>query len=133
MALYVREYKYRQISVLYELFRAGHWSLFEPLLVEFADGRTSVVTPPVVEEIGGDHYAVIEGSTRSTFVRNEGIDRLRCVVATGVNRPLPAKPQSLALVRIVGKTLQVHNRYEDWNYSLFRPIEETVHHPSTLP
>lgn len=133
LALFVREYKYRQISVLYDLFRNGNWSPFEPLLVEFADGRTSVVTPPVVEDIGGDRYAVIEGSTRSTFVRNEGIDKFRCVVATGVNKPLPAKPQYLGKVRIVGKTLEVHKRYENWNYNLFRPIEETVHDPSTLP
>jgi hypothetical protein len=124
---YVREYKYRQIAHLIAAYRANNLTPFEAAAVSFADGRRSIITPPVVEA-AGDKFILIEGSTRATFLRDEDPEgRLTCIVVRGVKDPLPSGTTELQSVRIAGRTLEPDFRYEGFNYALFRHIERQVH------
>ena len=128
---FVREYKYRQIRHLIQLYRRLGISLFDPAAVTLTAGATSIVTPPVVEESGGQ-FILIEGSTRATFCRDEGLSHIKCVVVRGVHDPLPGTPVSFNRVRVVGRTLGPEQRYENFNYSNFRSIERSVHPLNSL-
>ena len=113
------------------LFIENNRIAFEPASVKFADGQLSIVTPPVVERIGSQHI-IIEGTTRCTVLRDEGVTEIRCVVARDVAKPLPAERIPMNQIRVIGKSLAVNARYEKWDYELFRPIESTVHNHTTL-
>jgi hypothetical protein len=67
----IREYKYNQIRYLIDTYRRLGIELFEPAAVQLPHGMKSIVTPPVVEELGGD-LILIEGSTRAIFCRGRG-------------------------------------------------------------
>lgn len=126
LANYVREYKYRQIRHLIQLYRDLNIPLFDPAAVVLKSGEKSIVTPPVVEESGGQ-FILLEGSTRATFCRDEGIAHMKCVVVRGVMDPLPGAPVMFNRVRVVGRTLDADQRYEKFNYANFRSIERAVH------
>jgi hypothetical protein len=100
--------------------------LFDSAAVTLNTGEKSIVTPPVVEESGGQ-FILVEGSTRATFCRDEGISNINCVVVRGVTDPLPSTPVPLRQVRVVGRTLDTGQRYERFNYTHFRSIERSVH------
>jgi hypothetical protein len=123
---FVREYKYKQIRHLIQLYRNLGVPLFDPAAVLLNTGESSIVTPPVVEESGGE-FILIEGSTRATFCRDEGITQFKCVVVRGVTDPLPSSPVPFRQVRVVGRTLGAEQRYEHFNYAHFRSIERGVH------
>jgi predicted acylesterase/phospholipase RssA len=121
-----REFKYNQIKYLVDLYRKLGLRLFEPTAVLFANGMKSIVTPPVVEEVA-DGFVLIEGSTRATFCRDDGIQTFSCVVARGVREPLPSKLFKFENVRLTGKALPPNERYEGFSYDQFRHIERAVH------
>lgn len=123
---FVREYKYRQIRYLIELYNTLGISLFDPAAVILNTGEKSIVTPPVVEESGGQ-FILVEGSTRATFCRDERISEITCVVVRGVGDPLPSTPVPFERVRVVGRTLDPEKRYKGFNYRHFRSIERSVH------
>jgi predicted acylesterase/phospholipase RssA len=127
----VREFKYRQADAMAELFRARGLELFEPAYVRLPGGKQSIVTPPVLEEMG-DRFHIIEGSSRIAYCRRSHIEAIRCVVVRGVREELPATPQPLELVQVVGNTLDVRERYQDFAHELFRDIEARVHQTSDL-
>jgi hypothetical protein len=123
---FVREYKYRQIRHLIELYKRLGVTLFNPTQVTLNTGKKSIVTPPVVEA-AGNQFILIEGSTRATFCRDEGVSTINCVVVRGVTDQLPSTPVRFQQVRVVGSTLGPGQRYERFNYSHFRSIERGVH------
>ena len=131
LAQFVREFKYRQIRHLVELYNQASISLFDPAIVTLDKGIESLLTPPVVEESGGQ-FILVEGSTRATFCRDEGIPQLKCVVVRGVTAPLPSKPFPFKQVRVLGRTLEPRQRYEHFDYSHFRSIERAVHPLNSL-
>jgi predicted acylesterase/phospholipase RssA len=123
---FTREFKYNQIRHLADSYRRQGLDLFEPIAVKLARGLKSVVTPPVVEEAGGK-YILIEGSTRATFCRDEGISSFMCVVVRGVSAPLPSRTYELNRVRITARDLPPSERYEGFEYAHFRHIERAMH------
>jgi len=123
---FVREYKYRQIRHLIDLYKRSGIMLFDPTAVSLNTGEKSIVTPPVVEA-AGSQFILVEGSTRATFCRDEDISAINCVVVRGVTDPLPSTPVPFTQVRVVGRTLDTERRYERFNYSHFRSIERAVH------
>ena len=122
---YVHEYKYRQVQHWSKLFQQNSLRLFESAAIELPQGAKSIITPPVVEDAGGK-YVLIEGSTRATFLRDRGDETIVCVVARGIQDPLPCKVSEFANVRVVGRKLDTDLRYENFNYALFRKIEVAV-------
>jgi predicted acylesterase/phospholipase RssA len=123
---FVREYKYQQIRHLIKLYQDTATPIFSPAAVALATGESSIVTPPVVEESGGK-FILVEGSTRATFCRDEGVPKFKCIVVRGVKDPLPSTPIPFNQVRVVGRTLDASHRYEHFNYAHFRSIERAVH------
>ena len=126
-----REFKYNQIGYLIDMYRRLGLELFEPAAVQLAEGRKSIVTPPVVEEVGGD-FVLIEGSTRATFCRDEGILSFKCVVVRGVSDPVPSRTYNFSRVRITGRELPASERYDGFEYAHFRHIERAMHPINSL-
>ncbi len=127
LARRVREYKYRQVERLVDLYDDASLQLFSPAIVDFGStSPDSFITPPVVEEVG-DKFVLIEGTTRAVYCRDNGMSTIRCVVAEGVAEPLPATPLPLSSVQIFGTHLDVTHRYDGFSYERFRPIEKVVH------
>ncbi|MET3910982.1 putative acylesterase/phospholipase RssA [Bradyrhizobium sp. S3.3.6] len=123
---FTREYKYNQIRSLVDLYHRFGLPLFEPAVVDFGNGKSSIVTPPVVEELDGK-YILIEGSTRATYCRDAGIASFVCLVVRGVTDRLPSRTLDFNKVRVTGRLLAINKRYESFDYSHFRHIERTMH------
>lgn len=127
LTLYAREKKYRQTPYLVRLYRDRGLQLFEPAYVDFGDGKTSLITPPVVEESGGK-FILIEGTNRATYCRDNSIESMKCVVIRGVRDSLPAKQRiDLKRVMVVGRALPPADRYEGFSLADYRPIERCAH------
>lgn len=126
LSRFVREYKYRQIDLLHSTYGTSSLTAFGPAQVALGDGRqTTLVTPPVVEQ-NGDQFILIEGTTRATYLRDHASKELVCFVIRGVSDPLPAEPVAFSRVRVVSKSLDATDRYEDFKYGRFRHIESSV-------
>jgi hypothetical protein len=129
---FVREYKYKQIHHLINMYHRHDLRLFSPASVDLKDGKKSILTPPVVEESGGK-FILIEGSTRATYCRDFGSPgEINCVVARNVKDLLPSEIIPFQQVRIVGRTLDPEDRYKGFDYKYFRAIENSVHAPHSL-
>lgn len=130
---YVKSYKYNQIQRLFDIYEARQIELFESVQVRYSGPTLDVVmpiTPPVAEEHGGKLY-LFEGNSRLTYlIKEQNAKRVKLVVARGVEAGFPTagriRPEQL-LISDAGKTGR--DRYEQFNYSLFRSIEEAVRHP----
>lgn len=124
---YAREKKYRQTPYLVRLYLENGLELFEPAYVGFGEGKSSLITPPVVEE-SGDKFILIEGTNRATYCRDNGLDSIICVVVRNVRDSLPAKQRiDLKNLIVVGRTLRPVDRYDGFSLPDFRPIERAVH------
>lgn len=131
LASYVHEYKYRQLEHWIPEFQRHGLPLFEPADVWLLDDHKSAITPPVVEE-SGDKFVLIEGSTRATLLREQGVERMTCVVVRGINVPLPGTVTEFAKIRVVGRRMDTDIRYDKFNYALFRKIEMAAHPLNSL-
>jgi predicted acylesterase/phospholipase RssA len=128
---YVHEYKYRQVKHWIPEFAKRDIPLFQSASVTLHNNAKSMITPPVVEDAGGK-YVLVEGSTRATYLRDHGETRIVCVVARGIQDPLPGKTLPFANVRVVGRRLDTDLRYDDFNYAYFRKIELAAHPLNSL-
>jgi len=132
LATYVHEYKYNQFQHWIPEFEKKGFDLFEPMAVELPDGIHSLITPPVVEDVGKGRFALIQGSTRATFLRDRGDARLQCVVVRGHEAPLPGTVSSFANVRVMGRKFEAASRIPDFDRSVFRDIEKATHPVDTF-
>jgi hypothetical protein len=126
LARYVREYKIKQVNHLMAAYNDAKIPLFSAAAVRFASGKHSIVTPPVVE-CAGNNFVLIEGSSRATHCRDEGIDHFQCIVARNVAAELPGRTVPFQDVQVIGGTLPARERYSSFDYSMFRHIENNVH------
>jgi Predicted nucleotide-binding protein containing TIR-like domain len=126
MSPYARSYKYKQIDNLVDSYHAIEQQPFTALAVTLESGGRSVVTPPVVEE-RPEGPVVIEGTTRAAYCYQNNIDGYHCIRVRGVNQDLPGKPVEIKHVTIAERSLSQRQRTEEFNYSLFRSIEQAVH------
>jgi hypothetical protein len=125
----VRGYKYQQISALYRLFSQSELQLFEPAQVSYGHGLETIVTPPVVEK-SGDHFILVQGTTRALYCHKRGVSQIRCLVVNGPSAPLPAQLRvPLLRVLIGGRTLTTRDRYGQDIDKDYRRIEFATHHP----
>lgn len=132
LATYVHEFKYRQFQHWIPEFEKKGFHLFEPMAVELPGGIHSLITPPVVEDVGKGRFALIQGSTRATFLRDRGDDSVQCVVVRGHEAPLPGTVSSFANVRIMGRKFETASRIPDFDRSVFRDIEKATHPVDTF-
>jgi predicted acylesterase/phospholipase RssA len=130
---HVREFKYRQIRRLLSLYEKSKIQWFEPSRINFGNGYTSLITPPIAEE-SGDGYVLIEGSTRATFCRDNGIENILIVVAKSVKQALPSDERvGIRQVLITRREIPILQRYgPSYNRQAFRPVEKAVHPVDSL-
>jgi hypothetical protein len=128
---FVREYKYKQIGHMVNLFNNSKLDLFTHAAVRLMGGQKSLITPPVLEQ-AGSQFLLIEGTTRATYCRDNGLDTMWCAVVQEVNEPPPANRVPFERVRVVSKTLEPEERYPGFNYGAFRHIESSVHRTDSL-
>lgn len=126
LAGYVHEYKYRQVQHWITEFSKKGILPFDCAAIELINSQISLVTPPVVEQ-AGNKFVLIEGSTRATYLRDKGEEQIVCVVARGIQDPLPSEIVPFASVRVAGRKLTPDFRYQGFNYALFRNIERAAH------
>ena len=120
---YVREWKYRQMDRLIGLYQNHGFDLFAPICVQLKDGDVSIAGPPVVEEIAGNRFAIIEGHTRSLHCRLNDVEQMRCVVVRGATEELPDRPVSIHYGGIISR----RRPEKQWKYQFMRRIEEALH------
>jgi predicted acylesterase/phospholipase RssA len=132
LATYVHEFKYRQFQHWIPEFEKNGFDLFEPMAVELPGGIHSLITPPVIEDVGKGRFALIQGSTRATFLRDRGDDKLQCVVVRGQEAPLPGTVSSFANVRIMGRKFEAASRIPNFDHTVFRDIERATHPVNTF-
>ena len=124
---YIRALKYKQIQTLFDLY-GDQISRFGAATLIFPNGKESVIGPPLVEEHNGKYY-LIEGNTRCVYAYRHGLKKLKMVVVTGVNQPLPCQSDetyTISEVLISDKKLKGNARYADFDYALFRHIEASI-------
>jgi hypothetical protein len=122
---YVRAFRYKQIRSLVEHYEEKGLGLFEPAQITLKSGKSSFVTPPVVEETGTT-FVALEGNTRFLYCFNNGIPKIKVVVVRGVKAELPGKPIPLKQVRITTLKRSPGDRMVGFNPGLFRDIERAV-------
>ena len=128
---FVRAYKYRQISYLYELYENFNVSLFDSSKLVLSNEHYTLITPPVIEHIG-DKMFVIEGNTRLLYAYKNGIKEINCIVIDEVNEGLPSTGRySIKEVILSDKEVIGEARYDKFDYSNFRKIESSVRDPKT--
>lgn len=126
----IRGDKYKQISHMFNLYPDGMVP-FSAISIVLKNGKESLSGPIVVEEHDGRLY-VIEGNSRAVFAYRHGLGRLKVLIVRNVSTPLPLDMQhrptgfSVEEVRIDEDSPEGKDRYKGFDYSLFRPIEQSL-------
>jgi hypothetical protein len=94
--------------------------------VKLRSGRTSILTPPVVED-RSDGPVVIEGTTRAAYCFNHGIENYQCIAVRGVEDDLPGVPVPIRSVTTSERSLSLGERTEAYQGLLYRHIERATH------
>lgn len=128
---YVRLEKYRQIDVLFDLYKEAGLDLFEPATILLGNKFESIITPIIIEKHNGQLF-VIEGKTRVKYAYHHGYEHLHAFVIEDVAKPLPINetftPPTLEHVMVTDDKSP-----ENLNcMHLFRHIEETFHPSATF-
>lgn len=124
----IRALKYKQLSLLFDAYSKKQIDRFGSAAFLFNNGKKSLIGPPLVE-VHNDKYYVIEGNTRCTYAFRHGMESLRMVVARNVDKQLPCNQDdsySISQIIISDKKLKGEDRYEDFDYALFRHIEKAL-------
>ncbi|WP_186378793.1 patatin-like phospholipase family protein [Sphingobium sp. B2] len=80
----VKEFKLLQIADLAEQFRSEGVALFAPMFAILRDGSESLITPPVVEEVG-ESLVLIEGHSRAYYCMRLGVPSMKAVRVRGAS------------------------------------------------
>ena len=125
---YIRALKYKQIEVLFELYTSQKLDPFSPATLIFKNKKESLVGPPVVELRNGKYY-LIEGNTRCVYAYKHGIKELQMLVVKNVEAPIPCDTKieyQVSKILISDREITRKKRYKDFDYTLFRHIEECL-------
>lgn len=123
---YVLNYKYQNIETLYKMYRKNGLVPFEPASFIFYGDKPSLIGPPVVEEGNGEYY-IIEGNSRIYYAYKKGFKKLRMLVVKGVTeRRVTNASYNIDEVVLSSKNVSAKERYDDFDYTYFRPIESMI-------
>ena len=119
-------YKYQNIDTLYKIYINNGLVPFEPASFLFYKDKHSLIGPPVVEECNGEFY-IIEGNSRIYYAYKKGIKILKMLVVKGVKeRRVTEESFNIDDVVLSSKKITAGDRYDDFDYEYFRPIESTL-------
>lgn len=123
---YVLNYKYQNIDILYKIYRNNGLAPFEPASFVFYGNKPSLIGPPVVEECNGEFY-VIEGNSRIYYAYKKGIKTLKMMVVKGVTeKRVTDASYNIDEVVLSSKNVSANERYDNFKYAYFRPIESML-------
>jgi hypothetical protein len=126
----VKGFKFHQVRMLYEAFTKAGISPFECAAVQYADGGSTIATPPVAEESGG-RYILVQGTTRALYSHRLGAKSIRCLVVRGASAALPVENRiPLRDVLVAGKFVSTVDRYGSHIDKEYRRIELATHIPA---
>lgn len=127
---YVKSYKYNQIVKFFDILSSYNIELFETCTIRLSNGTEFLITPPVVEKYDKD-YRLIEGNSRLVHCyRDLGLNEIKAIVVSQVTAQLPSSGSYLINESIITTKNKVGDtRYDEFDYKLFRKIEENVRPP----
>lgn len=130
---FVKSYKYNQIMSFIDLFEKHDIDLFESaeLIFDLDGNKVEMpITPPVAER-HGDKYYLFEGNSRITYlIKEKNVQEVKLVVVHNVDSPLPSTSAFKSNQLLVSdQDKKGANRYEGFNRTLYRIIEESVRNP----
>jgi predicted acylesterase/phospholipase RssA len=123
----IKEFKALQIRSFMSDLVGARRPFFVPTEVQLANGKSSIVTPPVLERKSGS-LVIIDGNTRLHHCFTNGINEVVAIVIENVTDPLPSDGHSsLSTLRIVSSTIPIALNYPNYEESRYRHIERAVH------
>ena len=128
---YVKGFKYRQIQNLFDIYESNKIDLFKPVKLQLNNNKHTIITPPIIEK-HGDNFFVLEGNTRLFYLYRQGVQSAYAVIVENVTEALPGSGRyKLNQVLISDRVIVGKDRYESFDYSKFRKIEEAIRDPGT--
>lgn len=126
---FIRGFKYRQIEHLFDIYSKNEFELFVPVRINLLNGKSTLITPPVVEKHGNKLY-LLEGNTRLTYLYKSGVQQVKVVVVENVAEGLPSSGRyTCNEILITDKKTIGKDRYSQFDYEKFRKIEKAVRNP----
>lgn len=131
---YVKSYKYNQIKSLFEIYKNNDIDLFENIQIKYELNGKEIIMPmtPPVAELHGNKFYLFEGNSRLTYlIREQNVKKVKLVVIRNVSAPLPSKGKFFANQLLISdEDKKGDERYEGFDRTIYRNIEESVRSPS---
>ena len=122
---FVYGYKYRAMDELIRLYNKANLEVFSPAEFVLADGKTSVITPPIIECHDGQ-FVVISGLTRLFYAYKQKIKEVIVAVVEECQEETPAKGRyKVSELHIKDSPLELEY-IQKRNYQHYRFIEQAL-------
>ena len=122
---FVYGYKYRAMDELIRLYNKANLEVFSPAEFVLADGKTSVITPPIIECHDGQ-FVVISGLTRLFYAYKQKIKEVIVAVVEECQEETPAKGRyKVSELHIKDSPLELED-IQKRNYQHYRFIEQAL-------
>lgn len=122
---FVYGYKYRAMDELIRLYNKANLEVFSPAEFVLANGKTSVITPPIIECHDGQ-FVVISGLTRLFYAYKQKIKEVIVAVVEGCQEETPAKGRyKVSELHIKDSPLELED-IQKRNYQHYRFIEQAL-------
>lgn len=122
---FVYGYKYRAMDELIRLYNKANLEVFLPAEFVLADGKTSVITPPIIECHDGQ-FVVISGLTRLFYAYKQKIKEVIVAVVEECQEETPAKGRyKVSELHIKDSPLELED-IQKRNYQHYRFIEQAL-------
>lgn len=122
---FVYGYKYRAMDELIRLYNKANLEVFSPAEFVLADGKTSVITPPIIECHDGQ-FVVISGLTRLFYAYKQKIKEVIVAVVEECQEETPAKGRyKVCELHIKDSPLELED-IQKRNYQHYRFIEQAL-------
>lgn len=122
---FVYGYKYRAMDELIRLYNKANLEVFHPAEFVLANGKTSLITPPIVEK-HDDKLIVISGLTRLFYAYKQNINSVVVAVVEDCNEETPTEGRyRINELRIKDSPLELQEMQKR-NYQHYRFIEQAL-------
>lgn len=122
---FVYGYKYRAMDELIRLYNKANLEVFHPAEFVLANGKTSLITPPIVEK-HDDKLIVISGLTRLFYAYKQNIEEVLVAVVEDCNEDTPTEGRyRINELRIKDSPLELQEMQKR-NYQHYRFIEQAL-------
>ena len=122
---FVYGYKYRAMDELLRLYKEADLNVFSPAELVLAEGKTSIVTPPIIERHDSD-YVVISGLTRIFYAYKHNIKQVIVAIVDNCRAATPTSGRFKACeLRIKDSPLDLSEKSKR-QYQNYRFIEQVL-------